>query len=138
VHPQKPSPRTEYRQQESQRIKDSVSLAQKFPQLQSLTVDLACFDPEGVIKRSEMKYTANLTSAKAVFCFSCPNDECVGGDFDLSAALADAVATQQMSVTGETICQGWRSKTTVGQVYCHHILRYKFNLSINQAGTSAN
>jgi hypothetical protein len=128
VHPQKVSPRTEYRQQESQRIKDSVSLAQKFPELQSLTVDLACFEPAGLVKRNEMKYTANLASAKSVFCFSCPNDECVGGDFDLSAALANAIATQQTSVTGETICQGWRSKTTVGLVHCHHILRYKLTV----------
>jgi hypothetical protein len=49
----------------------------------------------------------------------------VQGDFDLSANLANAVADGHTSVSGEVVCQGWRSKTTIDKVYCGHILRYK-------------
>lgn len=120
--------RAEFRQQEGQRIKDSVSLASKFAQLKSLTVDLAYFGPEGVGKNSEIKYTVNLDNAKSVFCFDCLNTECVGGDFDLSERVANAVTAQDTTTTGEVCCQGWRSKTTIDRVHCHNVLRYKLSL----------
>jgi hypothetical protein len=125
---QRHSPRAEYRQQESQRVNDSVNLAQKFHDLKSLTVDLAHFDPERLAKTSEIKYTANLAHAKAVFRFNCTNDECVGGDFDLSAALADAVAAHRTTASGEAICQGWRSKASIDRTPCNSILRYRLSL----------
>ena len=40
MHHQKPGARAEYRLQESIRIQDSVSLAEKFQKLKSLTVNL--------------------------------------------------------------------------------------------------
>jgi hypothetical protein len=91
MHHQRFSPRAEYRQQENQRANDSANLAERFRDLKSLTVDLAHFAPERLTKTSEIKYTVNLAHAKSVFRFNCTNDECVGGDFDLSAALANAV-----------------------------------------------
>ena len=120
--------RTEYRQQEAQRISDSVSLAERFPGLKSLSVMLACFDPRGVTKKSEFKYTVNLTNAKSVFSFLCPNTTCIGGDFDLSEKLATVVAEHGKTASGEVLCQGWQSKATVGEVHCHHILRYTLSL----------
>src|SRR6516164_835518 len=125
---QRYSPRPEYRQQENQRVKDSANLAEKFHDLKSLTVDLAHFAPESLAKTSEIKYTVNLAHAKAVFRFNCTNDECVGGDFDLSAALADAVAAHHTTASGEVICQGWHSKTSIDRMPCNNILRYRFSL----------
>jgi len=120
--------RAEYREQEGQRVKDSATLASRFAQLKSLTVDLAYYDPSGVNKGSEVKYRVNLDGAKSVFRFNCPNKECVRGDFDLSEELADAIATRQTAVSGERTCEGWRSKTTIDTVHCHNILRYKLAL----------
>ena len=125
---QKLSPRAEYRQQENQRVNDSANLAEKFHDLKSLTVDLAHLAPESLAKTSEIKYTANLAHAKAVFRFNCTNDECVGGNFDLSAALADAVAAHRTTASGEVICQGWRSKTSIDRMPCNNILRYRLSL----------
>ena len=122
------SPRAEYRQQESQRINDSVSLAERFRELKSLTVDLAHLDSQRHAKTGEMKYTVNLAHAKSLFRFDCPNAECVGGNFDLSAELASAVAARHTTAAGEVICQGWRSKTTMEKVRCHNILRYKLTV----------
>ena len=128
MHQHKVDERKEYRQQEAQRISDSASLADRFPRLKSLSVVLACFDPRGVTKKSELKYTVNLTKAKSVFRFLCPNTTCIGGDFDLSEELATVVDEHGETASGEVRCQGWQSKTTVGEVHCHHILRYTLSL----------
>ncbi|MDA1272778.1 MAG: hypothetical protein O2960_01825 [Verrucomicrobia bacterium] len=121
--------RAEYRRQEGQRSMDSVNLAEKFHQLKSLTVDLSFYSPEGVTRNSHIKYTVNLTNAKALFRFDCINGECVRGDFDLSNELADAVAALRTTVTGKKCCQGWRSKNTIDRAHCHNILRYTLKLS---------
>lgn len=120
--------RAEYRQQEGQRIRNSASLADKFQQLKSLTVDLTYYNPEGVTKSSEIKYTVNLDNAKSVFRFDCQNGECIRGDFDLSAELTKAVDAHHITATGEMCCQGWRSKATIDTVPCRNILRYKLSL----------
>ncbi len=121
--------RAEYRQKEAQRVKDSASLAAKFGHLKSLRVDLQYFDSDGVHPTGQVKYTVNLVNAKSVFRFHCPNNECVRGDFDLTDELAKAVAGRRKTVTGELVCQGWRSRTTINQVRCHNILRYKLSLT---------
>ena len=128
MHEQRLGARAEYRERESQRVRDSATLASRFAQLKSLTVDLAYYDPSGVNKGSEVKYQVNLDGAKSVFRFNCPNNECVRGDFDLSRELADAIATRRTAVSGEKTCEGWRSKTTIETVHCHQVLRYKFTL----------
>ena len=134
---QKFTPRADYRQQESQRTKESASLAEKFRELKSLTVEFAHFSPEGVSQNRQIKYTVNPEHAKSVFRLDCINEECIRGDFDLSEALAQAVAARQTIVSGEMCCQGWLSKNTIDTVRCHHILRYKFSLGYDSEGTSA-
>lgn len=126
--PRKLSPRAEYLQQEHQRVKESASLQERYRDLKSLTVEIAYFDEGGLVRRGEMKYTVNLAHAKSLFRFSCPNNECVGGDFDLSIELANAIAGRQESASGELICQGWRSRTTIDNLLCHNILRYKLSI----------
>ena len=130
---QKPTPRADYRRQEKQRTDESVSLSEKFRELKSLTVELAYFSLEGVSQNSQLKCTANPDHAKSVFRFDCVNDECVAGDFDLSEALAQAVAARRSTATGEMCCRGWLSKTTIDQVRCRNILRYKLILGYSTA-----
>ena len=126
--PRKLSPRAEYLQQEHQRVKDSASLQERYRELKSLTVEIVYFESEGRARRGEMKYTVNLAHAKSLFRISCPNNECVGGDFDLSTELANAVAGRHETASGELVCQGWRSKTTIDNLLCHNILRYKLSI----------
>ena len=122
-------PRFDYREKESQRVKDSPSLSHKFPQLKSLTVDLGYYNAAGVAKNSQIKYSPNLANAKSVFRLDCPNGGCICGDFDLSEPLAKAVAGHKTVVTSEMSCQGWQSKTTIDTVHCHNILRYTLSLA---------
>ncbi len=133
VYTPKANPRKEYLQQEIQRVADSATLAETFRDLKSLTLDLMHFSPGSPTKNSEIKYTVNLANAKSRFRFSCRNEQCVAGDFDLSMALAQAVAAHQNTVTGEVICQGWRSQTTIDQVRCQQILRYKLTAEYGKA-----
>ena len=131
---QKAGPQAEYRQQEAQRVRDSATLAEKFEGMKSLTVDLAYFGPGNAARPSQVKYTVNLAHAKSLFRFHCPNAECVGGDFDLSADLANAVAARQKEATGELICQGWNRKTSNNKMPCHHMLRFKLNVGYEPGG----
>ena len=127
------SPRDEYLLQEKQRVNDSATLLAKFPELKALTVDIAYIDSETRAQRGQMKYTVNVAHAKSVFRFSCPNRECVEGDFDLSTKLATAIAGHEETVTGELGCPGWQSRTTIGQLPCRAILCYTLNLEYQEA-----
>ncbi|HTS16869.1 MAG TPA: hypothetical protein VMP11_04795 [Verrucomicrobiae bacterium] len=129
MHRQKVGLRAEYRDQESERVRTSPSLADKFRKLKSLTADVGFYSPDGVAQKSQLKYVVNLEHAKSVFRFQCPNSECIQGDFDLTDKLASAVAQQQTVVSGEISCQGWQSKTTIDSVHCHNIMRYKLTLA---------
>jgi hypothetical protein len=129
MYRQHEGPRFEYREHESQRVKDSPTLTEKFPQLKALIVDLGHFSSAGVTKNSQIKFTPNLQNGKSVVRIDCPNHGCIRGDFDLTEPLADAVAGHRATVTGEMCCQGWQSKTTIDTVPCHNILRYKLSLT---------
>jgi hypothetical protein len=122
------NPRLEYRLREIQRVNNSVSLGEKFPSLKSLTVDVAYFDMDGFTKNGALRYTVNVHHARSVFSFVCPSGECVGGDFDLSGAVARAVAGRRKVAEGEIRCEGWRMRPKEDRVPCHNLMRYKLSL----------
>ena len=123
------SARAEYRERQAQRVKESVSLADKFHQLKSLTADLDYYSPSDGFSTRRLKYVVNLDNAKSVFRFSCPNDECIRGDFDLTETLSKAVARRRTTITGEISCRGWRSKAGIGTDRCPNSLRYELRLA---------
>lgn len=128
MYQQRIGARAEYLLEEKERVKASPTLAEKFPSLKSLSMTLNYFAPGGVTPHSEIKCVFNLGYAKSLFRFDCPNNECVRGNFDLTAELTRAVAERRELATGEACCEGWQSKTTIDRVYCGHILRYKLSL----------
>jgi hypothetical protein len=128
MYQQRKGARSEYREQQAQRVKESVSLADKFQQLKSLTANLDYCSPNDGFASRHLKYVVNLDNAKSVFRFSCPNDECIRGDFDLTKELVNAVAKRRTTITGEMFCRGWRSKDTIGTDHCANSLRYKLRL----------
>jgi hypothetical protein len=126
--PKKIHPRAEQRQREGQRVQDSPTLAEKYPQLKSLAAEMAYCDHEKIARFNTIKYRFNLASAKSVVRFECPNFACVGGDFDLSQELAAGIAARRALVTGEQSCLGWRNATTIATERCLNILRYQLHL----------
>ena len=128
THPRRTTPRAEYRRQQVERVNLSATLAEKFPRLKLLVVRLEYFDSNRLARNGQIKYKANLEHAKSLFCVNCPNGECVGGDFDLTDALAQAVKRRDKAVEGELRCQGQRHKAKAEKVPCQSLLRYRLTL----------
>lgn len=129
IHSPRTSPRSEYLQQQNLLVLSSPPLAEKYPRLKSLTVDLGYFGEEGSACSSQIKYTVNLEHTKSIFRVGCHNQECVRGDFDLSEVIATAVSSKKTSVAGELCCQGWRNRAGIDSIPCHNLLRYKLTLN---------
>ena len=128
MHAPKRSPRQEYRLKQREWIEASPSIAKRFPRLKGLKVTLQFFDAAGNTKQGEMKCNVNVDHAKAALWFGCPAGECASGDFDLSEALAKAVAARRKIAQGELRCQGTRKRGDREPVACGTLLRYKLNL----------
>ena len=122
------NPRAEHRQAQRQRVDEAVRLAEKYPQLKTLKVALEFVDREGMTKTTEMKYSANLEHAKSVVVFVCPISACCGGDFDLTAKLAEAVSKRRTKVAGEMPCLGSHKRASGQVAPCRSLLRYTLNL----------
>jgi hypothetical protein len=127
-HVPKRSPRQEYRLKQSERVEASPLLAKQFPRLKGLRVTLEFFDASGNTKQGQMKCKLNVGLARSVMWFGCPGAECSCGDFDLSDALAKAVAEGRKIATGELRCEGTR-KRGLGLTTCGTLLRFKLNLN---------
>lgn len=125
--------RAEHRQAQRLRVDESASLAEKYPHLKSLKGSLEFVDREGMTKTTAIKYSANPAYAKSVLVFTCPISECVGGDFDLTAQLAEAVAKRQTKVTGEMSCLGTHKKASGTVAACRSVLRYKLSLTYSRS-----
>jgi hypothetical protein len=126
--PRKVNPRVAYRLKQRELIEASPLMAKKFPRLKGVRVTLEYFNAAGTVRNGGMKCTLNVAHAKSVLWFACPGAECTGGDFDLSEALAQAVAGRQKSATGQLRCQGTRKRGDSEVVACGTLLHYKLNL----------
>lgn len=104
-------------------------MAEKFPRLKALRVRLEFFDAAGSNKQGEMKCKVNVGLANSALWFACPGVECTCGDFDLSGALAKAVAGRRKVATGELRCGGTRKRGDRVPVACGTVLRFKLNLN---------
>jgi len=126
--PRKTNPRAEHRLREIQRVNESASLVEKFPNLKALKVDLSYFEPDGLTRTGELRYRVNVAHAKSVFSFVCQSGECLAGDFDISNAIAEAVAKRRKTVEGEVRCPGTRIRPKEEKTPCRNLLRYKLTL----------
>jgi len=129
MHVPKRSPRQEYRLKQRDQIESSPLMTKKFPRLKALKVTLEFFDATGTTRNGEMKCKLNVEHARSALWFACPGVECLAGDFDLSEALAQAVAEGRKVACGELRCQGTRKRGDREQVSCRTLLRYKLILA---------
>jgi hypothetical protein len=129
MHVPKRSPRQEYHLKRCEQIEASPFMGKKFPELKRLKVTLEYYEATGTTKNGELKCKLNLEHARSMLWFACPGVECLGGDFDLTGALATAVVGRHKVVTGELRCQGTRNRGDRERVACQALLRYKLNLS---------
>src|SRR5262245_29110925 len=127
--PRKSNPRQEYRLKQRAQVEASPVIAKKYPRLKALRVMLEYFDAAGATKNGELKCKLNVAVARSALWFACPGVECACGDFDLSEALAKAVAGRRKVATGELRCLGTRKHGDREPVACGTLLRYKLNLN---------
>jgi len=120
--------RAEHRLAQRLRADEAKSLAEMYPLLKSLKGNLE-FDRDGISKGTEMKYVANPEHAKSVLVFACPVRECAGGDFDLTAKLAQAVGERLTKIEGEMHCFGSHKSPCGPLAPCRSVLRYKLLLT---------
>ena len=124
------NPRAEYRLRRNERVNNSVTLAEKFPTLKKLAVNLEYFDADGTARIGGMTCKLNVAHAKSILCFNCMHGDCVGGDFDLTKELAQAIPDKEKSVQGEMRCKGIRqNKERKDSTPCRSMLRYKLTLA---------
>ena len=122
--PRRTDPKAIYLEQQRKRVSESPCLSVQYPRLKSLTVMLEYHDAVSHKKRSQLTYMVNLSHAKSVFRFKCPNRECMRGDFELTEGVAEAVTKRRTSASGEMPCKG----RTINRVRCPNILHYKLKL----------
>ena len=131
VHmPRKSNPRQEYQVRRRALVEASPVMAKKYPRLKALRVMLEYFDAGGTTKNGELKCKLNVELARSALWFACPGGVgCTCGDFNLSKALAKAVAGRCKVVTGELRCHGTRKRGDREIVACRTLLRYRLNLN---------
>jgi hypothetical protein len=129
VHMPKRNPRQEYRLKQRELIEASPLMAERFPRLKALNVTLEYYDASGITKNGEMKCRMNLEHARSALWFACSGGECIEGDFDLSEALAKAVAEERKVARGEVRCHGTRRRGDREREPCQTLLRYTLKLN---------
>lgn len=129
MHMPKRNPRQEYRLKQQEQVQASPFMSKKYPRLKALKAALEFFDATGTTRNGGMKCRLNIEHARSALWFACPGVECLGGDFDLSQALGEAVAAGRKVMTGELRCQGTRKRGDREREPCGTLLRYKLNLT---------
>ncbi len=118
----------EHRRAQRLRADGAKPLAEMYPLLKSLKGSLE-FKRDAITNGTEMKYVANPEHAKSVLVFACPVRECAGGDFDLTAKLAEAVRQRRTKIEGEMHCFGSHKRASGTLAPCQSVLRYKLRLT---------
>src|SRR5438552_501530 len=124
MHKTKIDLRAEYRLSQRDLEDASPDLNDKFPDLKSLKMEVEYSDGTSTRRISAFKQTFNLAMTKSIFSFACPNQDCAGGDFDLSQVLAAAVGATRIVAAGELRCHGMRNVKSLPAVPCNNLMRY--------------
>ena len=129
-----PNAQAEHRLARRLRADAAKPLAEIYPFLKSLKGSLEFVDRDSITKGSVMKYVANPEHAKSVLVFACPLRECAGGDFDLTAKLAEAVGGSRTKIEGEMHCVGSHKRASGTLAPCRSVLRYRLLLAYHGRG----
>lgn len=69
-------------------------------------------------------------SSKADFEVKCRLRSCVGGVFDFSYGVREAIKSESGSASGQIICHGWQDLERINQNHCRLIAN--FNISVSR------
>lgn len=114
------------------RARQAAPMAEQFAGLKSLTIEFAYLTPHGQSRNREVKFTVNVDRASSVLVLDCMNPECVGGDFELSKVLGEAVAAHEGKVSGEIECPGWTARGEEHRRGCAQRISYVLTLGYHK------
>lgn len=115
-----------------ERLDDSMCLADQFPQVRHLVINLTIRSPDNEIEPS-LNNRSFGPQSRAFFEFRCKNVDCVHGGFDLRDEVEEAVRTGRTEFAGRRVCRGWRSRKLVNQQRCFYELNFKAHISYHES-----
>lgn len=109
------------------------SVAELFPDLEELAVELRFADPDGRVRPSPFKRIF-VPDMQAFFEFQCPLRECSGGGFDLSRQIPQALEQGKTGDAAAIQCQGRRERASKEDRHCGLELRFELAVAEKQRG----
>lgn len=110
-------------------------LAEKYPGIREVGVEMRFTDPEGRLTPSPQRRTY-LADMRAYFDFLCPLKDCEDGGFALNTAIQQSLSKSGAGRTGKLSCQGRRSRGSEKGRACELELEYKV-VTIQEQGRKA-
>ena len=93
-------------EQRGARRQSSNTLADAYPGLRSLSINLSFASTPGAPNPRRMRLL-HSPSSRAFFEFKCPNWKCELGGYDLGPAVERCVKGKRKTASGTIECQGW-------------------------------
>ena len=117
------------RQQEAWRraYADTLSLRERFPQVEQLAVHMTFTDAMGV-GRCSAQMRSMSASAKAFFAIPCPRTLCLDGGFDLDAIVLDLIDSGAPLSAGTLQCRGWVDPKRADHARCLLQMQYRIEV----------
>ena len=102
-------------------------IRQVFPTVRKIAIQVTFTDADQASDMSWREYTLTPEAEHPVK-FDCPERDCVSGGFDLSEAMAKAVAESQSVTEGRLNCPGWVEISGGGKGRCLVGLHYRLKI----------
>jgi hypothetical protein len=102
-----------------QREDAAGKLAQRVPDLASLSLAIQETRPDGVASNTQYIRRVVVDQAPALFELPCSYSYCTDGGYDLTREIIDALSSRMARFEGERACRG-----SCGSEYCSRVLRY--------------
>ena len=106
------------RESRQRAYQSAKTVAGLFPGIEELTVEMRFSDPDRKLTPSPHRRIF-VPGMQAFFDFQCPLKDCVGGGFDMSQAVPEALSRKKSRATaGKLSCQGKRKRAAAGESRC--------------------
>jgi hypothetical protein len=122
----------ERRIQRRERETAAGRLADKAPDLASLSIEMHETRPEGCVSDNQYIRRIVVEHAPALFEIPCSYPQCEGGGYDLTREILRAIALQRPRFEGEIACRG-----QCATLDCKRVLRYIGTATYREASGAA-
>ena len=115
-------------QRDQQRLR-APKIAEKYPQIAAIGLDITYEDYDGDRSRAAQQMNFSL-QAPAFFEFNCPLRECVLGGFNFGSIVGGAIEEKAPGKSGTVSCPGWQDRERLHKHRCYlkayYVLRLQY------------